>query len=752
MSGSFDFTPYDNAVAMDALPIGVFLFQPKPPKYTLLPNVRCEQVQYKEGAEPPTARFSYILDLLAGASGWPDQFEEIWPLTAVKPGYVVGLGDELVVIALMPDQSTRILFHGLARVPQTDISPETQHVNFVAVGVAIRCWDTPIGGRIQRQTNKPQSTADDDQIQTDLPTRFNPAGTGVRAVGGILPDCTPDNYDVNQGRKAPYPVFLDPALDVDPSPLVQWDLSRAVRYILGTQNTLYNLAGELIVDNPDFGALDSLLQNRRPLDGQDFYDPDDPSTYQTDKNVVRDFDATNKAWPDAIAQLLGFYGFAMRFVCEDDGEGFPYDYMEFYRKDQAGPTDPKSIYLPPSGSNLTDSIVNVGHLHAAFDFHNVANDFFVESHLERHEISVVLAPGFQPTAEDGAAGTVDKFLLTNVNSPNATAAIRKAYRYYIADECGDGHFSIANQTWQAPPATPMDFSALWPNPDEGPEPGYVNRYRPGKGTLFSKDPLDRRYKAQLAVSRDYDGADPPCMWDSVSGTWQQIAPGTWDLLPDRLGINVTCPNPEAWEIGKAPAGNAPNGQPWPQGDGKLRGVSSMANPGADKNSGQFWLRLTTVVEADFGIGTEALRRDASPLPTTVQRRIDATDHFHYDVVDGSSAYSTNPGLPGPENATVVEDDTDDAEAHACQLRSAHEFPPLTATVTVPQLVTYLQIGDRVGKINGRDVSLLVNAGREQGEEASYPFVVAMTWDFQGEKQSTTLHLTDRRAEPRRPIS
>lgn len=68
-------------------------------------------------------------------------------------------------------------------------------------------------------------------------------------------------------------------------------------------------------------------------------------------------------------------------------------------------------------------------------------------------------------------------------------------------------------------------------------------------------------------------------------------------------------------------------------------------------------------------------------------------------------------------------------------------------MTIPELVDYLQIGDRIGEINGRDVSLLVNAGAEQGEAASYPYVVALTWDFQGEKQSTTLQLTDRRLEP-----
>ena len=91
----------------------------------------------------------------------------------------------------VPDNTTRVLFHGFARVPQTDLSPVSQNVTFVAVGVAILCWNTPIGGRIERNADDPQNG---NNVQTDLPVRFNPAGTGTRAIGGYLPNCTPDGY------------------------------------------------------------------------------------------------------------------------------------------------------------------------------------------------------------------------------------------------------------------------------------------------------------------------------------------------------------------------------------------------------------------------------------------------------------------------------------------------------------------------------------------------------------------------------
>ena len=130
------------------------------------------------------------------------------------------------------------------------------------------------------------------------------------------------------------------------------------------------------------------------------------------------------------------------------------------------------------------------------------------------------------------------------------------------------------------------------------------------------------------------------------------------------------------------------------------------------------------------------------MSSTIIRRVDARDHFHHDVIDASSAFNQSPGTD-----QVVQDDTNAAVAHACQLRSAHEFPPLAAVVTIPMLVDYVHIGDRISQISGRNVSFLVNAGVEQGEAPSYPFVVGLTWDFQASEQSTILQLADRRLEP-----
>ena len=54
MAGSFDYNPYPPQLALDAIPIGVFLYD-RGQGYSPLPNIRCDQIQYKEGIEPPAA-------------------------------------------------------------------------------------------------------------------------------------------------------------------------------------------------------------------------------------------------------------------------------------------------------------------------------------------------------------------------------------------------------------------------------------------------------------------------------------------------------------------------------------------------------------------------------------------------------------------------------------------------------------------------------------------------------------------------
>jgi hypothetical protein len=709
MHGSFDFDPYAVPLAGQAAPVGVFRYDPSWPaeeRYALVPNVRCESIVYSEGAAPAEARFRYILDDSSTPPAFPSQFEQLWQLDADGP-YVVRNDDRLVVLATAPTGCERVLFDGFAQVPELEIGPGAQQVSFLAVGVAARCWDSPIGGRWQRHADDPNQGA---VVSVDLPSRFNPDGR---------PNCTPDAYDVNSSDPARrYPVFLDPDLERQPDPRTFWTLGKFARYILATYND------ELYVKNPDFSQLDALLQVRAPRPGAGFVDPGDSSSFESADLVLRDFDATNMAWPEALSLQLGYAGFGLRFVTADDAEGQPRHELEIYRKDGLGQVVPRNLELPSRGTELDPARCNVAWLNLTREARAIVNAITVETRQRRIEVSLVLAPGFIPTAGDESAGSRGQFLRANLSS--ASGDVRRKYRYYVADEAGDGHWDTAALQWRT---TPLDLTGLFPSDATG-KTTYVRRLRPGSNTLISRDSDGQLLKAQLALSRDYAGA-APAIWDGT-GTWQPIA-GGWELLKDRLGIFVSVEDPEAWPIGEY-TGAMPQ-EPSPT----LRGITSQANPSVSGTNTRFVLRLTTVVEDDLMLPAVVSARPASPTRFTVRRRVDARDHFAMETVAAGSLY--NPG----SQPIVARDDTSRALAHAQALRAAYELPPLQGRVTIPSLITAFRVGDRIGRINGRDLSLRTNIGGGQGEAPIYPLVVSLTWDFSGDRQATILEFADHRS-------
>jgi hypothetical protein len=149
-----------------------------------------------------------------------------------------------------------------------------------------------------------------------------------------------------------------------------------------------------------------------------------------------------------------------------------------------------------------------------------------------------------------------------------------------------------------------------------------------------------------------------------------------------------------------------------------------------------------VIDDDLMLPAVITARPASPTLFTLRRRVDARDHFGMATVSRGSVYN-----PGSE-PLIVRDDTERALAHARVLRAAHEFPHLAGSVTIPSLITALRVGDRIGQINGRDISLQTNLGVAQGESPAYPTIVALSWEFTSGRQATVLELADRRAEER----
>jgi len=716
MSGSITLDNSAPPLWQPAVPIQVCKFDPSQTvvgRYSLVPNVVCEQIERSIGPNASTAHFRYILDTSGLYPDWPTQFDKIWPQVVQSGQYTCGTDERIAVIGYDPDGNATLLFDGFAQIPQVNLDPNTQRVTFTATGVECRCWDTPIGGRVQRGADGPYEVDPLIRglvIQTDLPVRFNPSD----GRGGVLPNCTPDDFDVNQDDPATaYPVFLEEHLERSPDPRTLWTVSKAVRYILATQND-----GEYVTNHPDFARLSRELVVKIPVAADGTMDPTDPATYKTKDMPLRDFDCSNQSWPDALEKLLGMIGFGFYFSFpSDDGSHDPATVtLMIFRKDQSE-VEPVSLMLDEFRSDIDPSLNDVSSLALARDLTQVVNAWLVETPPRRWEVSIVLACGFQPTAGDETASNRKQFLWSETR--DASATIARKYRWYVADEAADGHWDGA--TWTIDEA--FDFSSLWPSNNANHT--YCQRLRPGSTHLLTLDQSIAPRRAMLHYSQDYAG-EFPSLWDKT-GTWKPIAKG-WHLLEHRLGIEVTTEDVEMWHTG--------------HGKKLIKGITWQANPPAGK---QFWLMLTTVIDGDTMLPSFVPRRIASPTKFTRRRTIDARDHYRLDTVFAPSWFLQQPR--DDKNNVVLRDDTKKALDLGRQYRTAHEMPPLSGSVTIPYLTMHYALADLVDSIAGRDVSLHVNAASDKGEGRRYPFVTKIAWSFSGDRQTTTLQLTDLRAEP-----
>lgn len=697
MSASASIAPGDVPLGRSSVPVGVFRLQGG--QYEPLPNIQVLSIQSSEGADPGAARFRYVFDPL-GPQVDPVSFEQAMAVDSDLPG-VVQNDDRLVVMTVYPDGSPLILFDGFAQVPELSYAPSHERVTFSAFGVAVREWDTPIGGALIRDADDPGHGED---VETDLVAYFNPQGR---------PNATPAGADAEDASGNTYPTFLDPLVIRNPDVRRAWTLPMAIRYLCYHEN-----ADQQYVLNPDGGAIDALLDSRSPDDGAGL-DLADPSTYASEPIEVPDYPATGKAWPNVVEDLLRPNGFGMAFRLEGDGAGLPSTTLDLFRLQDSSPAVVKDLYLQTRGSTLDPAQTNMGAAQLARDMAGVANAYAVESQLVRYEASFILAPGFPIAAADSAsAASLTAF---NLNDPAFSATNHDKYRLYVFDETGEGHWSWSSSAIVT--TVPSLDALLAGNDPIDPQP-YAKRRRIPLGELFSLDPNRKPLRAQLSISTDYAGAQP-AIWDGT-GTWQTIHSG-FELLRDRLGIWINVANPNGWAIGPSSAANAP----YPSG--VVRGVESQTGAVGPK----FTLRLTCVIEGDQTIAATADRRPSSPTTYQVLRRVDARDRYFKHMIAPRSEFNTTGSF------VTARDDTQEAQAEADARRLAGESGEVHGSVTIPRFTDAYRVGDRIRSIQGRNLSLRTNAGAPEEEGEVYPAVVGLTWDFDG-KQHTILHLSDQR--------
>jgi hypothetical protein len=723
MPGSFDLNPGDVSLSNPAMQLAVCLVD-LDSNFTLLPNIQCDLISEKEGAEPSSARFHYVFDTnLAINLGWPCRIEQTFPLDA-QGDYVVQVDDELIVLAMNPDGSPRSLFHGFAQIPQIDVNPASEGCSFVAVGVSQRAFDNPINGRTQRNADQRTTTDGTGDVFIQDAARFNPADNSLGGQGGYLGNMVnANNYTI--GDIGSYPVFIDELLfQKDKTYTAYWYISDALKYLLSDDPCSDWITW------PTFDSLDDLLSAEYP-------DGTGPSTDGGSNMVqagitLRDYDASNKALPVAIAELLGYAGFLMCWQTSLDSDDVPVDSLRIYRRDGASTTPAKLIYLAPPGSDIDPAANNALAIHVSRDTNALVNAYKVETAQKQVEITVLLAPLFQPTLGDEVPPARDAFKSANLTT--ATATVRDKYRKYGADECGDGHWNNGSSQWNT--GMPLDLKRVFPpNPDDG-TPSYVRRYRKPSQTLIAKDTLNKPKKAVLEIYFNKASTEPAVQDLPAINGWYTVKNG-WQLLPDRLGIVVTDTDPEQWGSGNKKVGD-------------IRGITAQANPNLSGDTsfvGQpFILRLTTVIEDDSRLKIEAPQRVASPTRYQRLRTSDGKDHFQYCTIDMGSLNYVNAGGDGT-NPFVARDDTKKAQTHCFQLRSSTEFPVLAGSATIPYITTYYQVGDLVKLIQGRGVSLQTNIAEAQGEEPCYAWITERSFSFANDRQTTQLLLSDQRAAP-----
>ena len=333
--------------------------------------------------------FEYLLDDNYAASyGWPSQVEQMWPINAPPSPYVVLNDDRLVVMTMNADGNPTILWDGFAQIPQADISSNGQVVTFNGIAASAREWDEPIKGSLQRNADTPQSDPKSGPIKTDMECRFNPANSGNADGnrGGIVANCTPDSYDVGESDDSTsYPIFLDPAVETQTgskAPNTFWTISKACRYLMSVGNP-----NETYVQNPDFSVLTGLLQAYYPPSGSG---TSATTGDQTSDIVIRDYEASDKAWPEAVAELLGYAGFGCSFTTSTGDDGLPLTELDIYRQDALSTIPPKQVFLQPSGGDVTAGPNNVFGIHIVRDCNNIVNHYSIESPLKQVEISAIL--------------------------------------------------------------------------------------------------------------------------------------------------------------------------------------------------------------------------------------------------------------------------------------------------------------------------------------------------------------------------
>lgn len=719
MPGDAIFDPPPVPLARKPVPIVVYRYLGAK-KREILPNIRCTRIRQGIGTKPGSAEFRYVFDrgsVFDTDAEWPTTPEECLGNDKSQGSrYVVEQDERIQVYGFTSKGKPRVLFDGIVQLPSLAISTSAASVTFQALSIPVREWDSPLRQSRYRQADQSSATEPKFHIQVDLPIRFNPDGNGNRTNAG-------EDFDVHGDASLEYPVFLDWRYlkRVGISDQRKWSVADAASYIIAEG------CSDVWVEMPDMADVREVLDSRTGKDGDPYYDPNDSTSYDSKPIIVRDLDVTGLPWPVALEKLITPHGFYFFFDLDQDKDGEPLWKLKIRRFDDASKHLLKVVKLQKYGELVEPAKTNVGQAALTRDNTEIANEIFVESRLKRAEMTFVLAPLFQPDPAHAASqSAMLPFLKGNGSAPQDADNV-PMYRDYGLDETMEGHYDFGSSSLVLS-GLDIDFKET-----ELFKKANLARSRPGRRTLLSKDDSGNDRESYLEISWDYTGKHPAIWKSGMGGTWYPV-PNGWVLLKDQLGIRIDIQNPEAWNTGNKSISFGVNKK---STGGVVKGISAQALAGETR----FYLRLTTVVEGDYGIGTVAKKNNTSPTSFTVQRVVDARERYKLDLIDANNPLNTT------GDKVLVDDSTEAAEAEAIARQAAHEAPPLAGPIMIPRLDNTYYLGDLITTVEGRDLSLQTNVGNENGQGPRYPRIAGIEWLLE-DKQATVLYCTDERGEGR----
>lgn len=507
---------------------------------------------------------------------------------------------------------------------------------------------------------------------------FNPATPRDIGIFGPAPNMAAEYTTSTQVAK--YNPFVDER-SRNHSPTA-WDIYRAVLYVLDTADPeTYD------IELPATGAIQALLQ-----------------TSAGDLPVLQDLLIDGMNVTEALTAILEPFGFSWNWTIDNNGSGFPVNSIRFYRWGTDDLSRRKPVYLQATGSDLVTGLSNTFEGNLNYDLSPVVNKFTgIGSH--RAESTWLLVPSGVDSVSASDADTPERWKTTSTTWESDKDKYRK-WTLWESDPTVWTQFAADLNTIQAesPIASGSPVASL-----------QQRRFIPP----LSKDSDGRPYDVFVEISRD--GVGTFAGWTGKTdsrlpsaGTWYRMDPSAYTVLQGEAGIMIDAPDLTAVLAS----------------DGSDTVTINFLDLAANSNLA---LRITATLELDEPFRVVVDPGVFSLSAFEVEAVIRDPDKFRYEMISSYSRHNSG-------GAAVVRDDLDDLTRLLEEKQKALEQASIHGNITLNGIHLGYVPGDQVTSVQGRDFSLITNAGVGAGDER-FPHITRVVWDLDDHGSGMTTQLS-----------